>query len=154
MTITFVNPDGEDFLIETVVPPAGQSETVLWPGASVDPPDWPGWELDENGIWVETTEDAGAFTRAPGGVEVQFTTNPTLTTQVTYPPASAICANPQNPGGEVPPPGGEVPPPGSVPPGGGLPESGLGLGLLPLGGLAALGAGAGLVAASRRRDRA
>ena len=103
MTITFVNPDGEDFVIDTTVPPAGERGVVLWPGASVDPEDWPGWELDENGIWVETTEDEGAFTRAPGGVGVEFTTNPTLTTSVTYPPATAVCANPQNP------PGGDVP---------------------------------------------
>ena len=97
MTITFVNPNGEDFVIVTVVPAVGETGATLWPGASVDPEDWPGWELNEDGIWVETTEDEGAFTRAPGGVELRFETNPTLTTSVTYPPSTAVCANPTNP---------------------------------------------------------
>jgi hypothetical protein len=96
MTITFDNPSGDDVVITTTVPPAGQAATVLWPGASEDPQDWPGWVLDENGQWVESTTDPGAFTRAPGGVAVTFATNPSLTTSVTYPPASAVCANPKN----------------------------------------------------------
>jgi hypothetical protein len=150
MTITFINPDGEDFVIETTVPPVGERAVVLWPGASVDPEDWPGWELDEDGIWVETTEDEGAFTRAPGGVDVEFTANPTLTTSVTYPPSTAVCANPQNPTGGDVPTGGETPPAegGGAP----LPSSGFSRAVLPLGALAALSAGAGLVVASRRRD--
>jgi hypothetical protein len=94
MSITFVNPAGDDFVISTVVPAVGEPAAVLWPGASEDPEDWPGWELNADGVWVETTDDAGAFTRAPGGVEVQFATNPTLTTSVTYPPSTAVCANP------------------------------------------------------------
>jgi LPXTG-motif cell wall-anchored protein len=95
MTITFVNPSGDDFVIPTTVPGIGEPAAVLWPGASEDPEDWPGWELNSEGIWVETTEDTGAFTRAPGGVTVEFETNPTLTTSVTYPPATEACANPQ-----------------------------------------------------------
>ena len=94
MTITFVNPGGPDSVISTTVPAVGERGVVLWPGASEDPQDWPGWELNDEGEWVETTEDEGAFTRAPGGVEVRFETNPTLTTPVEYPPASEICANP------------------------------------------------------------
>ncbi len=158
MTITFVNPDGDDAVIETTVPAAGERGVVLWPGASEDPQDWPGWELNEDGVWVETTEDEGAFTRAPGGVEVLFETNPTLDTTVTYPPASAICANPKNrtPRDVPPPPGDNPPPPGEdVPPPPGehedLPETGADTRLIGLSALAALGAGIGMTAAVRRR---
>lgn len=148
MTITFVNPAGENFVIDTTVPAPGTSQQVLWPGASVSPPDWPGWVLDADGQWVESTTDPGAFTRAPGGVEVQFAVNPTLTTRVTYPPASAVCANPKN----VTPTGGGVPG-GGVPSGGGESIPATGGSLLPgiLGG-AALLLGGGLVAASRRKE--
>lgn len=95
MTITFVNPGGEDFVINTTVPAPGQTQQVLWPGASVSPQDWPGWVLDSSGNWVESSTDTGAFTRAPGGVTVKFATNPTLSTNVTYPPATSACANPK-----------------------------------------------------------
>lgn len=96
MRITFVNPNGEDAVIESVVPSPTESQRVLWPGAAEEPnPDWPGWELDGSGTWVPTTTDVGAFTRVEGGVTVEFAVNPTLTTSVTYPPASAQCAGPQ-----------------------------------------------------------
>lgn len=106
MTITFVNPSGANSVINTVVPAPTASAVVLWPGAAEEPnPDWPGWELDASGNWVETSTDEGAFTRAPGGVTVEFSVNPTLSTSTTYPPASAICANPpqSTPEGEVVP---------------------------------------------------
>lgn len=153
MTITFVNPGGPDYVIDTTVPQPGVEQEVLWPGASVSPPDWPGWVLDADGQWVESTTDTGAFTRAPGGVEVRFETNPTLTTNVVYPPATSACANPKNvkPSGGVPPSRSGGVPTGpvagaaaSIPSTGGT--------LLPalLGG-AAVVLGGGLFVASRRR---
>jgi LPXTG-motif cell wall-anchored protein len=149
MTITFVNPAGDDFVINTSVPAVDEQATVLWPGASVDPQDWPGWELNADGEWVETTADAGAFTRAPGGVEVQFTTNPTLTTTVTYPPASAVCANPPRTGDT---PGAPSQQSGDAAPGAEtIPQTGASA-VLPLAlGLLGLGIGGGLVFAARRR---
>lgn len=169
MTITFVNPNGADAVINTTVPAVGEPAAELWPGASEDPQDWPGWELDENGVWVETTEDEGAFTRAPGGVEVQFATNPTLSTTVTYPPATTACANPaQGPGGEGGPTtvsndttsggaGGAGQPVeasesrSAAPSAQTTPQTGANL-VLPVAlGLAALGIGAGLFAAARRK---
>ncbi len=100
MTITFKNPSGDPVVINTTVPAPGQSAQVLWPGASESPQDWPGWVntgTEQNPVWEESTTDEGAFTRAPGGVTVEFATNPSISTTVTYPPASAICANPENP---------------------------------------------------------
>lgn len=148
MTITFVNPNGPNAVINTTVPGVGEQPVVLWPGASEDPQDWPGWVLDENGNWVETTEDEGAFTRAPGGVTVEFTTNPTVSTTVTYPPASAVCANPpRGPGGDVPKtPGGEVTPGSPT-----TPQTGANLVLPVTLGLGALGIGAGMFGAARRK---
>lgn len=148
MRITFVNPDGEDFVIETTVPRPGARQQVLWPGAAEDPnPDWPGWELNDSGIWVEVTDDAGAFTRAPEGVRVIFEVNPTLSTTTTYPPASAICSGPQSPPTEDPPNDPGTTPPGTTE----TPDTGADVGVLALGGLALAAAGGALVVVSRRR---
>jgi hypothetical protein len=146
MTITFVNPAGDDFVIDTVVPDAGDSAQVLWPGASENPPDWPGWVLVD-GQWVESTDDPGAFTRAPGGVTVEFSTNPTLTTSVTYPPATAVCANPENP--PTTPPSS----PPSTPTRGGLATTGAEFAGLAVVGAGLVAGGAALVVASRRRTK-
>jgi LPXTG-motif cell wall-anchored protein len=152
MTITFINPGGADFVINTTVPPVGERAVVLWPGASVDPEDWPGWELDADGIWVETTEDEGAFTRAPGGVGVEFTTNPTLTTSVTYPPATAVCANPENPSGDdVPQPTTQSADAAAAPAAETTPDTGANAVLPVVLGLLGVGIGALLVVAARRR---
>lgn len=86
VTITFVNPSGEDYVIENQ-PLFG---TVLWPGASAtEPKMWPGWAL-VNGEYVET-EGNFAWTRA--GVTVLFEVNPTYETVIEYPQATALCAN-------------------------------------------------------------
>lgn len=92
--ITFVNPDGPDLVYENQ-PIAG---FVLWPGASVEPPDWPGWIL-VNGIWEEGDD---GFLWARETITVIFEVNPTATTEVSYPPPSAICAGPTNPPGTPP----------------------------------------------------
>ena len=87
VTITFVNPDGEDY----VVGDQPLSGALLWPGASDgEPKMWPGWDLVD-GEYVETDGNF-AWTRA--GVTVEFEVNPTYTTEVEYPQATALCANP------------------------------------------------------------
>lgn len=146
MTITFVNPDGNDYVIDATVPEAGEAQAVLWPGAAEAPnEDWPGWELDSNGTWVETTDDAGAFTRAPEGVEVVFATNPSVSTSVTYPPSTESCANPAT----------AVPTALSGGSGGGneMPHTG-GNAMPAILGAAALAVGGGLVVASKVRNKA
>lgn len=92
-TITFINPSGDNYVL-TGQPLSGR---ILWPGAAVDPitgkaTDWPGWVKNANGSWTQT-DDGWAWAR--GNVEVMFTTNPSMTLSVIYPPATANCtANP------------------------------------------------------------
>jgi hypothetical protein len=87
VTITFVNPDGENYVIENMP----LSSAVLWPGASASEPKmWPGWALEDE-IYVPTD---GNFAWTREGVTVRFDANPSYETTVTYPQASAICANP------------------------------------------------------------
>ena len=87
VTITFVNPTGEDYVI-TDMP---LSSTVLWPGASASEPKmWPGWAL-EGDIYVPT-EGNFAWTRS--GVTIRFDVNPSYETSIQYPQASVLCANP------------------------------------------------------------
>ncbi len=96
VTITFVNPDGEDYVVPGTHPLSG---TVLWPGASnVAPKMWPGWEL-VNGEYVKTD---GNFDWIRNGVTVRFEVNPSYETEVEYPAASALCANPPVGGGDEP----------------------------------------------------
>lgn len=91
LTVTFLNPDGEDH-VTTDLPLEGR---LLWPGASAEEPlQWPGWEQLEDGSYVET-DDNYAWTR--DGVQVQFEVNPDYSTVVNYPPASEDCADaPEN----------------------------------------------------------
>ena len=90
VTITMVNPEGEDYVIED----QPLSGSAVWPGASATPPlQWPGWTL-QNGVYVPTD---GNFAWTRDGITVIFEVNPTYETFVEYPPASAICANPENP---------------------------------------------------------
>jgi uncharacterized repeat protein (TIGR01451 family) len=70
------------------------SGRVLYPGAQVDaegnPIDWPGWKF-ENGLW--SIDESDAFLR--DGLHVVVEVNPTAEADVTYPPATEACANPQ-----------------------------------------------------------
>ncbi|MCA5894126.1 hypothetical protein LEP48_12325 [Isoptericola sp. NEAU-Y5] len=93
LTITFLNPDGENH-VTTGLPLEG---SLLWPGASdTEPLQWPGWELQEDGSYVETE---GNFAWTRDGVQVLFEVNPSFAAVVDYPPASSECANPQGMGG-------------------------------------------------------
>ena len=110
---------------------------MIYPGAEVDAEgnavDWPGWVLNEDGLWV--TDPTDAIWR--DGLNLVYEVNPTATAFVAYPPATAACASPENPPGANPP--GELPATGS--------ETGT---LLLLASLA-LAVGAGLLATVRRR---
>jgi hypothetical protein len=87
VTVTFLNPDGEDVVIED----QPLSGAVPWPGAkATEPKMWPGWDLVD-GTYVPT-EGNYAWTR--DGVSVRFDVNPTYSTVVEYPAADALCANP------------------------------------------------------------
>jgi hypothetical protein len=85
-TITFINPAGPDVVYEDV-PLSG---AVLWPGASVDPPDWPGWIRDD-GVWVEADD---GFLWARGTVSVLFEVNPSTVVTVSYEQGTGSCADP------------------------------------------------------------
>jgi uncharacterized repeat protein (TIGR01451 family)/LPXTG-motif cell wall-anchored protein len=67
--------------------------SFLYPGANVDADgeatDWPGWKF-QNGRWVVDPSDA--FLR--DGLEVTVEVNPTVSFEVSYPPASSACADP------------------------------------------------------------
>ena len=111
LTITFVNPDGDDFVYTGLALGEGR---VLWPGAEVDgdgnPIDWPGWTQLPDGTWVEGDE----FDWVRPSVTVIFAVNPEATFEVDYPPSSPDCdANPPDtPSGSV---GGLTPTP-TLPP--------------------------------------
>ncbi|GAA5093458.1 hypothetical protein GCM10025760_23620 [Microbacterium yannicii] len=95
VTITFVNPDGEDYVVANQ-PLSGK---LLWPGASDgNPKMWPGWDLVD-GEYVQTDGNF-AWTRA--GVTVEFEVNPTYATEVEYPQATVLCANPPVGSGDEP----------------------------------------------------
>ncbi|WP_278235549.1 hypothetical protein [Isoptericola sp. AK164] len=98
LTVTFLHPGDGDDVVLTDQPLAGR---VVWPGASTtEPLQWPGWELQEDGTYVET-EGNYAWTR--DGVRVLFEVNPDHSTVVEYPAASDTCANPPSDDGtEVP----------------------------------------------------
>ncbi|GAA4731242.1 hypothetical protein GCM10023216_24100 [Isoptericola chiayiensis] len=110
VTITFLNPGGEDYVL-TELPLSGR---VLWPGAEVDedgnPVDWPGWSLVD-GVWV--VGDEWDWVRP--SVQVLFEVNPEATTSVDYPPSSPDCAT--DPPGETPPPSDPPGDPATEPPG-------------------------------------
>lgn len=89
VTITWVDPVGPD-VVQSGLPLSGQTYwpgTVLEGGAVVD---WPGWTRNPDGSWTE--EDAYSFARP--SVQIEFQVNPTATTVVAYPPATAVCAGP------------------------------------------------------------
>lgn len=89
VTITWVNPDGAD-VVQSGLPLTGR---VLWPGTVVQDGvtvGWPGWEQAADGTWSE----GGAYAWARPAVQVLFEVNPSATTTVAYPPATAACAGP------------------------------------------------------------
>lgn len=148
VTITFLNPDGDDY----VVTDQALSGTLLWPGASAtEPKMWPGWELVD-GEYVQTDGNY-AWTRE--GITIRFEVNPSYSTEVEYPQATALCANPPIGGGEpsenpvTPAPSGTPAPALAVTGGGVSPLVPAAGGIALLLGIAALA-----VVAARRRQSA
>ncbi|WP_279234273.1 hypothetical protein [Microbacterium sp. SS28] len=92
LSITFVNPSGPNYVVSNLA----LKGRILWPGASVNPPGWPGWVLNADGTYSETT---GNYAWTRNGVTVIFEVNPTYETVVAYPAATSTCANPPKPAG-------------------------------------------------------
>jgi hypothetical protein len=88
-TITISDIHGNVLKVLTNQPLTGQT---IWPGASVNPPDWPGWKL-VNGVWIIDPTDAVVRE----GVFVHAEVNPAATGFVSYPPATARCNSPSGP---------------------------------------------------------
>ncbi|MDN4480181.1 hypothetical protein [Demequina muriae] len=96
-TLTFVHPTDSalDHAVEVDLAPGTTewSGSLLWPGASLDPAAWPGWEQLDNGTYVPVGEDNFGWTR--GGVDIRIEINPEITLEgVLYPDASPVCDTP------------------------------------------------------------
>ena len=88
-TITITDVNGNAVATLTDQPFNGQT---LWPGASLDPEDWPGW-VKIGGVWY--TDPTDAVLRQ--GVYVRADVNPTAGPEfVAYPEATAACAQPES----------------------------------------------------------
>ncbi len=87
-TITITDVNGN--VVETLTDQPLVGET-LWPGASVDPEDWPGW-VKIGGVWFVDPSDAvlrqGVYVRA----DINPTAGPLF---VAYPEATAACSQPE-----------------------------------------------------------
>ncbi len=144
-TATIVISDVNGNVVQTLVdqPLSGR---VIWPGASVNPPDWPGWVL-EGGVWVEDPTDDVLREDLIFTVSV----NPEASETVAYPPATSACADPPDgtpttPAPTAPPTTTRTPTPTLPVTGGGdATTNGLLLGLL------LLSAGGSIFLAVRRR---
>jgi len=149
VTITLINPEGDDFVYTRTLDANGRlsGNDILWPGANDNPPDWPGWILDEDGNWVEADD---GFLWARGTITATFEVNPTQTISATYPPATSVCANPPS-GDTPPPPPGEQTPPPTTTTATGLPVTGGQTAALLMVGGGLLAGGTALVVSSRRR---
>lgn len=130
-TITLSNASG----VVATYPNQPLSGQIIWPGASVDPPDWPGWRQNAAGVWIEDPTDA--VLREPLTVTAEV--NPTAVGEVAYPPATEACADPDNPPG-----------PPTTPPSG-LPATGGATGAQALIASLLVLSGGAVVAATRRR---
>ncbi|GAA1994513.1 hypothetical protein GCM10009718_35460 [Isoptericola halotolerans] len=154
VTLTWNNPDGEDF-VQADQPLRGRA---LWPGAYperfVELSAEDGWELVNN-MWQNTRD----FGWAVGTIDVTFGVNPDVTVPVTFPTDTSGCVDEGTPPGTAVPPGAAVPPGdgSAVPPGGSassvtfLPETGADMLRLVAVAVGLLVVGAGTVMVVRRR---
>ncbi len=119
VTITFINPDGEDYVLTDdslmLTAEGTLAGRTLWPGASVEavgggavdpydastfvPTGWPGWHQDLDGNWFEDASPQDNFGWTRNGVDVRIEVNPELIVTLNYPPATPDCAGnpPENP---------------------------------------------------------
>lgn len=129
------------------------SGRLLFPGASENPDDWPGWieVANSNGEqWTIDTQSGEAEWRT--GVILRANANPTAEVEVSYPDGES-CATPRNVGGAAPEQTTPTTlPTPTIPPGAGLPETGSSeTGTISWLALAFLGGGALLIGVARRR---
>jgi hypothetical protein len=110
-TLTMRDANGNVISTQPLVYAPGTTVDILYPGTSVNADgsiaDVPGWNLNDDGFWVQDPSDA--YLRE--GVTLTYTVNPTAgPVLITYPPESSACANPDGPfpRGVVPP--GVLPP--------------------------------------------
>ncbi len=136
--MTFTDVNGRVVGDDKATYQAGATVRFVWPGASVNPQDWPGWRLEPStGLWVPDPSDAVLR----DGMTVTVAVNPTAKAKVSYPPATEGCANPKN--APEPP----APPTGSLPvTGGDTTQKSLSLALM------LFGVGIGLVGLTRRKS--
>jgi LPXTG-motif cell wall-anchored protein len=106
-TLTFIDNQGNEVETHTNMPLSG---TVIYPGASSDPQDWPGWRVAGNGNWeIDPTDQ-----HLRDGLTVRVQVNPTATGQVSYPPATEACNGPEGTSSpQTPSASGELPATGS-----------------------------------------
>jgi hypothetical protein len=114
-TLTMSDLDGNVVSTQPLVYQPGGHVELLYPGTEVNADgsiaDVPGWELTNAGLWVRDPSDE--FLRE--GIHLSYTVNPTAEADITYPPESSACANPENPPTTTTttpgtPPGGRLPP--------------------------------------------
>jgi hypothetical protein len=86
--LTFTDVNGDEVGHHPAAPlPSG---TVIYPGATANPDDWPGWKLADNGNWEWDPTDAHLRL----GLTLTATINPTGSTTVLYPEESDGCPDP------------------------------------------------------------
>jgi LPXTG-motif cell wall-anchored protein len=105
-TLTFIDNTGAEIQTYSGMPLSG---SVIYPGASSNPQDWPGWKLAANGNWETDPSDANWRE----GLTVRVQVNPTATGSVSYPPATEACNGPEGADPPVPGTPGELPPTGT-----------------------------------------
>lgn len=148
-TLTIRDKSGIEIAKFTDQPLSGR---ILYPGASAEPKDWPGWKFS-NGKWEFDPTDA----RLREGVTLTADVGPSATESVSYPAATEKCNSPEivEIGGPLPPaPPAAAPPAPASAPGpdvaAALPATGSGSWLLALLATVLVLAGSGGVALGRR----
>jgi len=96
-TLTMSDVNGNVVSTQPLVYQPGAHYELLYPGTAVNPDgsidDVPGWILTDDGFWIRDPSDE--FLRE--GIHLTYTVNPTAEADITYPPESSACANPDGP---------------------------------------------------------
>jgi hypothetical protein len=112
-TLTMEDINGNVVSTQPFVYEPGTTVDLLYPGTSVNADgsidDVPGWILTDDGFWIRDPSDE--FLRE--GIHLIYEVNPTAEADITYPPPSSACADPDGP---FPPGPTTTLPPGPLPP--------------------------------------